>query len=85
MDSLLKSDIFFLVTTGMVVLVAIAVLVILFYLFRIVRTAKKVSDEVAKTVDHLAQDTEKARSKIKSDGISGVVEIIAGTKKKKRK
>ncbi|MEZ4156501.1 MAG: hypothetical protein R3B52_00785 [Candidatus Paceibacterota bacterium] len=85
MDSLLKSDIFFIVTTAMVILVALAVLVILFYLFRIVRTAKKVSDEVAKTVDHIAKDTEKARSKIKTTGLSGVVEIIAGTKKKKRK
>ena len=60
MESVLKSDIFFFVTTTVVVLLGIFAVIAIIYVIKVVKTVKKISETVKKTMDMLSADREYA-------------------------
>jgi K+-transporting ATPase A subunit len=69
MDSLLKSDIFFVVTTIAVVVVGALVAVVLIYLARILSDVKKLSRSVREEGERVVEDIEGLRENIKKNTI----------------
>ncbi len=91
MDTFAKMDIFFVVTTLAVIVVAIFVSVLLFY---ILRTAKDVSEVVhmgRKEVEHFVQGASTARSRMREhrgsvlQNLFAFVQAFAPTKKRTKK
>ena len=70
MLDVLKSDIFFVVTTIAIVLVTIALLVALAYVIRILRDAQKVSEVIRAEGEEIVKDVSDIRKGIKKQGIS---------------
>lgn len=70
MDSLLKSDIFFFITGGMVLIAGFLIAIALFYIIRIIRDIKKISKTVQEETDNLAHDLQNAREKIYEEGVT---------------
>ncbi len=68
MDSLLKADIFFVITSASVVVVAVFLVIALVYVIRIVKDVKYVSKRVKAEADLIALDIDAARAKIKEEG-----------------
>lgn len=68
MTELLKSDIFFLVTTIVVVIVAVLLVTLLLYIIRVVRDVKKISGRAREEVDNIADDIGFIRRNIKKGG-----------------
>jgi len=69
-DSLLKSDVFFFITSVAVVLIALIFTISLIYLVRILRIIKRISERAEKTATMVADDVVELRNSIKEDGIS---------------
>jgi len=70
MANIIHADIFFFVTTIAVVALSIALLIALFYIIRILRTMKEVSDLIKIESQHVAGDVEQLRATIKNSGFS---------------
>ncbi|MFP4539762.1 MAG: hypothetical protein ACLFNN_02380 [Candidatus Paceibacterota bacterium] len=68
MDSLLKSDIFFFVSTVALVVVSLIVVVALIYVVRILRNIFYVSDLVKKESDETVKDISGFRKALKEEG-----------------
>jgi len=68
MDSLLKADIFFLITALAVVFLTALFAVVLIYLIRILRDVKQVSEHLKEEVDSVIFDISRFRARIKREG-----------------
>lgn len=69
MDSLLKSDIFFFVTTVVVAGLGVLIAVALVYLVRILADVKKLSKKVRQEGESIVEDIEGLRENIKKNTI----------------
>lgn len=69
MDSVLKSDVFFMVTTVVVVIVGALIAVVLVYLARILSDVKKLSRAVRTEGERVIEDIEGLRENIKKNTI----------------
>ena len=69
MDSLLKSDIFFVVTTFVVLGLGVLIAVALVYLVRILSDVKKLSKKVRQEGESIVEDIEGLRENIKKNTI----------------
>jgi hypothetical protein len=85
MTGLLKSDIFFVVTTFAVVFVSVALVVVLIYIIRILKDMKilsrKVKDEGEKVLDDVAEFRRDA--KVRGKFLTGLFSFFGFSKKKK--
>lgn len=77
MDAFVKMDIFFVITTVAVIVVAIFVSVLLFYILRTARDVSEVVHIVRKESERFAKGTSSARARIRSKGGSIVQSFIA--------
>lgn len=69
MNTLIHADIFFFITTIVVIVLALGVCIALFYIIRILRNFSDVSDKVKIESTEIIQDIKHAREKIKSQGL----------------
>ena len=69
MDDFLKMDLFFVVTTAVVFLAGLFLLVILFYVVRILRSADHVMENVRLESDSVRTDLGVLRDKIRDEGV----------------
>jgi len=69
MDSLIKSDIFFVITTFIVVVVGGLIALVLVYLVRILADVKKLSQKVREEGERMVLDIEGLRENIKKNTI----------------
>ncbi len=65
MDSVLKSDLFFFITSIAVVLVSAVLIVIMVYIVRIMRDIKDIASTLKQQTDALSDDIDEFRSKVK--------------------
>lgn len=77
MDAFAKMDIFFLVTTIAVVVIAIFVAVILYYVLRTAKDVNEVVHLVRKESERFAKGVSSARHQIKGSGTSVLQKVIA--------
>jgi hypothetical protein len=68
MDTLIKADIFFFITTIAIALLSVLAVVLLIYSIRIVRDVKYVSAKMKEETELIAMDIDAARAKIKEEG-----------------
>lgn len=66
MDSLLKSDIFFFITSVVVIIIGIGVVIVVSYIVNILRDVKDVSKTVKEETEEIAGDISQLRTKVKS-------------------
>ncbi|MEX0931809.1 MAG: hypothetical protein WDZ88_03615 [Candidatus Paceibacterota bacterium] len=96
MTDLMQADIFFFITSILVAVVGICLLIILFYVIRIIRRIDHIAGAVKEEGDALLYDIKLAHAKMKSEGIkmrhllSLVVAVVRRgftnkTKRKKKK
>ena len=88
MDTLIKADIFFFLTSVVVVILAILVAVALFYIVRILRDIKILSTKVREEGDKIVDDVDELRIGLKKNSlkITGVfLAFVNFLKKKSRK
>ncbi len=69
MDDFLKMDIFFAVTTAVVLLFGVFSCVVLFYIIKILRNATHVMDNVSEESDILREDIAVLRENIHEEGL----------------
>jgi hypothetical protein len=69
METVMKADIFFVVTTVAVALVAVAMLIALVYIIRILRDVTYISKKVKEESDGIISDVRELRASIKSQGV----------------
>ncbi|OHA79289.1 MAG: hypothetical protein A2747_02500 [Candidatus Yonathbacteria bacterium RIFCSPHIGHO2_01_FULL_44_41] len=77
MDAFAKMDIFFIVTTVAVVVIAVFVAVILFYVLRTARDVNEVVHIVRKESERFAKGASSARHRIKEGGDSILQNVVA--------
>ena len=68
MESIIKSDIFFFVTTVITILLAILVAVVLVYLIKILRDAKKITGHIKQEAEAIAKDISSLRETVRQEG-----------------
>jgi xanthine/uracil permease len=79
MDTLIHADIFFFVTTIAVVLITALFIVAILYIVRILNDLHYISKVVRTETDHLAEDFEEIRDRLKREGLfSGLANLITG-------
>lgn len=89
MGDFLQMDIFFAVTTAVTLLVGIFVVVILFYVLRILRSVDRIVQDVSEESILIRRDIGEFRARVKSGGLSWrlftnlIGSFMRGTKKKK--
>ena len=69
MNTLIHADIFFFVTTIVVILVALGVIIALYYVIRILRTVSQVSETVKNESEEIVKDVHALRGEIKKEGV----------------
>jgi hypothetical protein len=69
MNNFLQQDIFFFVTTVSVLLVAVLVGFILFYVYRIVKTVDYISKKVKDETDIISAELGELRANIRKEGV----------------
>ncbi|MCX6712741.1 MAG: hypothetical protein NTY66_00855 [Candidatus Vogelbacteria bacterium] len=86
METLAKSDIFFFVTTVVVILIGIGAVIAFAYVINILRDVKDVSKTVKRETTEIAGDLDTMRSKAKSGQIlAGLYGFIKGLFIKRKK
>jgi hypothetical protein len=90
MDDFLKMDVFFVVTTAVVLCVGTFVLVALFYMIRILRSVDHVAHNLSEESDRVREDLVVLRRKIAEEGmkikhLSDFFQSVTGRAKAKRK
>ena len=68
MEEVLKSDVFFFVTSISVIVLSLVLLVALYYLIKILRDVKDISHTVKKESELIASDVDAVRRSIKRKG-----------------
>ena len=71
MNTLIHADIFFFVTTAVVIVIGILFAVAVVYLVRILNDLRHISDIVRSKTDVLAGDFDEVREKVKREGLFG--------------
>lgn len=84
MESLVKSDIFFFITTLCVIAITVLVIMILCHVLHIVRIARKTVDRVHGEAEGIADDFAELRETLKKNQY-GLKPILDGIKKKTAK
>jgi len=69
MEGILKSDIFFVVTTIAIVIVAIVFVAALVYVILILRDIKRVSSRVREESKNISEDISSLRKNVKTEGV----------------
>lgn len=69
MDEFLKMDIFFVVTTVMVLIGGILLAIALFYVVRILRNIDHISENVSEESDHIKADIGVLRENVRKEGV----------------
>ncbi len=82
--TILKSDIFFFVTTISVIIITLGLAIGLIYLIKILHTIKRISQRAEDTANLVADDIVELRNTIKDEGFSPK-RILSFFKKKTRK
>ncbi len=77
MDAFAKMDIFFLVTTVAVVVIAIFVAVLLYYILRTAKDVSEIVHIVRRESERFAKGASSARKRIKASGESTLQRIVA--------
>lgn len=77
MDAFVKMDIFFLVTTVAIIVLAIFVAILLFYVLRTARDVSEVVHIVRRETERFAKGASSARMRMKGHGESILQKIIA--------
>jgi len=77
MDAFAKMDIFFVVTTIAVVVIAVFVAIILYYVLRTAKDVTEVAHLVRKESERFAKGVSSARHQIKGGGESVLQKVIA--------
>jgi membrane protein implicated in regulation of membrane protease activity len=70
MNTLIKADFFFFITTISIVLLTIVAIVVAFYVIRILRNVKELSEKVKIEGGEIIDDVSVARKNIKKEGSS---------------
>ena len=70
METLIQADIFFFITSISVVLATIAIGIISFYVVRILRDVKDITEEARREVRHIVADVSELREDLKDEGKS---------------
>lgn len=68
MNDFLKQDVFFFVTTAFVVLLTAVLLVAAFYIIRILRDVRSISETAKAETKAIAEDINELRSNVKNEG-----------------
>lgn len=68
MEEILKSDIFFFITSVVVIVISVVLLIALYYLIKILRDVKEISKTVKDESGLIAKDIDDARAGIKKKG-----------------
>lgn len=69
MNDFLKQDIFFFVTTISVVVVTVLLTVLIFYIIKISRNVKYISEKAKTEADLIAEDISELRNNVKEHGM----------------
>lgn len=86
MDSILKSDIFFFISSVAVIAIGIGAIIAFFYVINILRDVKDVSRTVKKETTEIAGDLDTMRTRAKNGQIvAGLLGFFKGLFKKKKK
>ena len=90
MESMVKSDIFFFVTTIAVVAVTICLVYALYHLIRILRNVDEISEEVKNESQLVREDIQDLRSNIRDEGMkikhfTSFFESVTGKRKTRAK
>lgn len=91
MDTLIHADIFFFVTTIAVIVVGIALVVLIAYLVKVLRSVRKITDMIGDETVLLRRDIGDLRNEIRARGarVAGTVDwferFFGGTKKSRSK
>jgi membrane protein implicated in regulation of membrane protease activity len=86
MNDFLKMDVFFLVTTTVVILLAVFALVALYYIIRILKSVDHVAHNVSEESDSLRDDITVLRAKVREEGmrVQHFLEFFAGITSRQR-
>jgi len=82
MESILKSDVFFFISSISVILLTVVFIIIGFYLIKTMRNFSKISEDLRKTVDGATSSLDEVGNHIKE---SPIFEFFFGKKRKSRK
>ena len=69
MNEFAKMDIFFMITTVAVVVVAISMVVVLVYIARLLHTLNRIATDVEEEAEAIRADLEDARAKVRREGL----------------
>lgn len=85
METLAKADIFFFITTIVVIVISITFAVALVYVIRILRRVDEMSERVKKESDAVLEDVASFRQNLKEEGLNFSRVVSFFTKKNKKK
>lgn len=86
METLLKADIFFFVTTCAVGIVAVCIAIITFYFIKILKDIKHISETLSREGEKVADDIDAVRETLKEKGsvIGSMIDTITKTWRRRR-
>lgn len=90
MDSFIKADVFFFITSIAVTLFTIVGVVIAFYLIKIARSVSAIAERTEQQVDKISNDIDTVREGVKKEGIKALKQFaffkswFGGTKKNRK-
>lgn len=76
MNNLIKSDVFFFITSIAVVVIGILLTVLIVYLIKVSRDIKYISQKAKTEADNIIQDVSQLRTNLKEQG--GIIKNLAG-------
>ncbi|MDP2629092.1 MAG: hypothetical protein Q8P45_00100 [Candidatus Harrisonbacteria bacterium] len=87
MDTLFEAEIFFIITSAVVVVVGILLVIGLFYVLKIIRNIKEITSRIKSSVHGVTEDFDGLREDIKKDGLKWrhIAKIIPQKEKKRRR
>lgn len=85
METILKSEIFFFITSVSVIIITVVFVIVGYYLIRIMRNLSKISDTLKKAVDNTESNIEEIGERVKESRIFNFVFGKKKTKKQKEK
>lgn len=70
MDTLLKADVFFFITTIALVLITVAVLIAVVYLIKLLRDLSAISRKIKEEGEEIIRDISEARRRVEREGFT---------------
>ncbi len=68
MNEFIKSDVFFFITSIAVVVLTAILLIALYYIIKILKNVRYISDKAKVETDHLAEDVKELRENVRKEG-----------------